>query len=74
MKKLLLIGILLISVTFSACIEVRCVVCDIYDEDGYFIKDYGEFCGSNYQREEYKDDADYHAYKYYGGWAECYYN
>ena len=76
MKKLILLGLVLVSFTFSACIITSrtCVVCDIYDEYGDWVKDYGEFCGSEYKAEQYADDADYHAWEYYDGWAECYFN
>jgi hypothetical protein len=76
MKKLLFIGLILTTLTFSGCIivDTECVACDIYDEYGHWVKDYGEFCGSYYECEEYEEDADRHARRFYNGWAECYYN
>ena len=76
MKKLILSGLILISFTFSACIIEKdtCVVCDIYDEWGDWVKDYGEFCGSSHKAREYAEDADEHAWRYYDGYAECYFD
>jgi len=76
MKKLFFSGLILISLTLSGCIidSNTCVVCDIYDNYGHWVKDYGEYCGPYYKAEQYADDADDHARKFYKGWAECYFD
>jgi hypothetical protein len=76
MKKLFIVGVILISITFSGCIIIdqTCVVCDIYDKYGNFVKDYGEYCGSMHKARQYADDADQHAWDYYDGYANCYYD
>lgn len=63
--------ILLLTFIFFGCAH-QCVQCDIYDEYGYYVKDYGEYCGEWYMVSDYEDDAQYHAEHYYSGWAECY--
>ena len=76
MKKLLFTGLILVSLTLSGCIIINetCVVCDIYDEYGDWVKDYGEYCGSYHKCEQFEEDADDHAFRYYRGWAECYFD
>ena len=70
MKRILYIVILLSGLLLMSC--YRCVECEIYDEEGYYVKNYGEYCGDIITTSSYEIDADDHAYKYYGGWAECY--
>jgi len=73
MKKIFILSIALLSFTiFSSC--SKCIQCDIYDGNGDYVKDYGEYCGEDYMMDEYQEEADYHAWRFYGGWAECYYN
>lgn len=72
MKQILLYFILTSTIIIASCYPDRCVRCDIYDEYGDFVKDYGKFCGEYDQRQDYEEDADWHAYYYYNGWAECY--
>ena len=76
MKKLIFSGSILFSLLFSGCIieDKTCVVCDIYDKYGDWVKDYGEYCGPDSKAEQYANDADDHARKYYRGWAECYFD
>lgn len=71
LKKLHILIIIFIIIILSASCA-RCVQCDIYDEEGYWVKDFGEYCGDYITTTEYEWDADDHAFQFYGGWAECY--
>lgn len=73
MKKIKIASVIVIifSVLFLSCTHY-CVQCDIYDSEGYFVKDYGEYCGEWFMVNDYEEDAQWHAEYYYGGFADCY--
>lgn len=68
--RLLLVGFVAM-VFLSSCIET-CIECEIYDEYGHYVKDYGEYCSEDYHDlDAYEIDADDHAWEFYGGHADC---
>jgi hypothetical protein len=75
MKKLILLGLIPLMFTLSTCEKKpkKCAYCDIYDENGEWVKDYGKYCGPEEIVEEFAIEADVHAEYYYDGWAECSY-
>ncbi|MBN2274711.1 MAG: hypothetical protein JXR41_00825 [Bacteroidales bacterium] len=76
MKKLILIFFLFIpAVLADSCIVhdgCDCIVCEIYDEFGYYIEDYGRECGDSYDLDRFAEEADDYAWYVYGGFAECF--
>ena len=76
MKKTILFLFLIIPALLSdsciTCHDCECIECEIFDEYGYYIEDYGRECGDSYDLDYFAGEADDYAWYSYGGYAECF--